>query len=692
MEENFLDTFEQSQIQEWKDFYIDYKKLKSIITYITKNVQLEKTKAIMSDWSPRSYTMSKRDETLIRRDSNEEQMYDEFKNFFIRELSKVTIFYVENINYYRSLLIKFSDQLNYLRYKEPKLPNSESHADKLEVALKELYKELHMMQGFIELNFKAEEKIIKKFKKYLKERTDRTGVDIVCNEIKQHSLEFVKSDSSLIKLMQEIEKSFVMYFFNKYKLDCIKVLKNYLNTRTLTTKQGFVFGLFTGILLVIIIICFLIASYYNIDMDYDPNFKTIFPMFRGFICVCLFLWVFSINTYIWKIYRINWRLCFKFQNHYSEVVDQLKRAAFFTMVCFLMLLLYLVMRMELAVEISVFYVIPRQMTPLICWLTFFVYLFFPKGYFNWKGRYWFFKNFYEGCLLECDIGHSLCVGYLCSMAGPLRDMFYMFCYYMHYGEAIEELGKSCSLQSPITLIMSLIPFFFRGLQLLKMWIADRTFMPNGFNAVRFIVIYVSCFTSYISDGDSSYFAIWFFWATICSIMGVYNDTKIDFGFLDWNSQNAPLRDKLIYNSKAFYWTCVVVNFIFRFFYVFAIAPDIVYSFIRPEFFSLVIYMGEIIRIGFYNFIMTEFLYIVVSKDYRATIVIEAPLVKNDLGMYEVKKVSDLKELKQVNERLQKILCPKLINRIKDMSTLEVLTMISGRKGGKTDDFYTNDQD
>ena len=81
---------------------------------------------------------------------------------------------LQNLKYYISRLNKIIEQLEYIKQnKQYKVYN-----DNLEEALKELYKEINLMKGYIELNFKAKTKILKKFKKVTKYLESDTQVNV----------------------------------------------------------------------------------------------------------------------------------------------------------------------------------------------------------------------------------------------------------------------------------------------------------------------------------------------------------------------------------------------------------------------------------------------------------------------------------------------------------------------------------
>jgi len=151
--------------------------------------------------------------------------------------------------------------------------------EELELALKELYKEINLMKCFIEINIKAKLKIMKKFKKYTKFSTKNIDVyekvETFCES--QNLKEKVKE---IVTFLVDVEKLFQEHFVSKYSFKTNKILKEYISPQVFTEVQSFYFGFFVGIILVVACLCLIIAFHFNIDMDDDHNFKQIFPMFR----------------------------------------------------------------------------------------------------------------------------------------------------------------------------------------------------------------------------------------------------------------------------------------------------------------------------------------------------------------------------------------------------------------------------
>ena len=97
-------------------------------------------------------------------------------------------------------------------------------------------------------------------------------------------------------------------FSYKYKSKTEKVLKKCVQKNDFTGIQTFYLGFFIGLLLFQLGIICILAWYYDIDMDNDVEFKSVFPMFRGFFIICLYWWMHGLNILIWTKADISYKI------------------------------------------------------------------------------------------------------------------------------------------------------------------------------------------------------------------------------------------------------------------------------------------------------------------------------------------------------------------------------------------------
>ena len=133
-----------------------------------------------------------------------------------------------------------------------------------------------------------------------------------------------------------------------------------------------------------------------------------------------------------------------------------------------MVLAYMIIRTQIPIVINLFNIIPLETTPLICWLSLICYMFLPiKRFFNYPGRYWFFKLLFEsffGIFLTIEFKHVWFTDQLTSFIGPMRDIEYTICYYSHFSSTSQEKMKICSSNRSVVIFIGVFPHILRILQ------------------------------------------------------------------------------------------------------------------------------------------------------------------------------------------------------------------------------------
>ena len=452
-------VLEDNIIAEWKKFYINYNFLKTLLLPFQKKYKKKQAEINKRKLGNRSISIDRCSSVSSIEKSfstqNEKTLLNNFGKLIILELKKVDFFFCERIKICQERVKEIREQLEFIEKNE----NYKRFKDSIENAIKELFKEIIYLQSFIELNLKAKEKIMKKFDKLTKE-LDNKIYDEIVKKIK-NDLEVYILKSKLVNALQklreeqtEIETIFSEFFYYKYSSNAIKILKDFASQTFFTQFQSFYFGFFLGILLILIVLCIMIMIYFHIDMDDDAKFKTIFPMFRGYIVFILYYWFLGLNVYVWNLYHINYQVAFDFDNHYSDVMSICGRAAFFSILVIFMLLCYMIERTEIPILYDLVSFIPLEFTPLVCWVVTFCYLFYPFHNFNYLGRIYLFDLFFESMAsitVKNHLRHTWFGDQLTSLTGPLRDFEYTMCYYTHYFETVEEKKRLCNNHRPIVL-------------------------------------------------------------------------------------------------------------------------------------------------------------------------------------------------------------------------------------------------
>ena len=641
----------ENMVSEWRLFYIDYHKLKKLLKTFKKNFLYITHKTIKdSKLTNKSFILKDKitDKSLKRHDSIlfPEKDRDNSKiqisivnkkiTFYRQlciELYKVSFFYSKNMSFYKSKLRKIDRHLSVISKHESLSYLKQNY----ENAIVELYKEMGYMAKYIDLNFQAKRKILKKFNKYIqtqdnsKEKVKSTPeqeeeIKIMLEYINKTIIE--QDSAEIVKTEAEIEKIFRKYYFDKYLFNAIKVLKESKTEVSIKQKYAFFFGFFIGILLIIFILCILIANHFHIDMDDDAKFKTIFPMFRGYLVMVLYYWFLGLNVYVWNTFHINYKLAFNFDSHYSPVVSIFKRAAFFTMIVAMMLLCYMIERTQIPILYDLINFIPLEFTPLISYIIVFLYLFCPsKNIFNYPGRKYLGRLFVEtmaSITTTSDLRHTWLGDQMTSLVGPFRDIEYTACYYVHYNNTFEEKKRLCSSRRPIVILIGIYPYFIRFLQVIKTMWEKKIIFPDILNAIKYILSILVAISSYYSKTIDIFGKTWLLIAAFSSCWSYCWDMKMDYGLIQNGTTHRFLRNDLFYKKSWIYYTAMILNLMGRFAWVLTISPDVVYRWIRPEFFLMVIYMIEMCRRGMWNFFRIELKHIDLCKHFQVSDKISLP--------------------------------------------------------------------
>ena len=662
-----------NMLSEWSQFYINYQKLKKLLKTLKKNFLYITHKMIKGNkLTNKSFKFrdnsfidnQKRQDTFFIPGDPKSQLSLTLKEIkFYRqlcvELHKVNFFFEKNMTIYKNKMKKIDRDLtliskyDFLKYLLPKY----------EEAIKELYKEVDYLNKYIDLNLQAKRKILKKFNKYL-QSTNYININPTkeqeeeIKKMKEYVENTVMPDqlNRIINIESDIEKMFKKYFYEKYSFDAVKILKESKAEVSFTQIHAFYFGFFIGILVIIFLLCILIGNHFHIDMDDDAKFKTIFPMFRGYLVMVLYYWFLGLNVYVWNKYHINYRLSFNFDSHYSPVISIFKRAAFFTLIVAIMLLCYMIERTQIPILYDIVSFIPLEFTPLISYIIALIYIFSPFKNFNYLGRIYLGKLFYEtmaSITTTSELRHTWLGDQMTSLVGPFRDIEYTVCYYTHYFNTYEEKKRLCSVRRPIVILIGIYPYFIRFMQVIKTMWEKSIIFPDILNAIKYTLSILVAISSYYSKTIQIFEKTWLLIAAFSSCWSYCWDMKMDYGLIQSGTTNKFLRNELFYKRKWIYYTAMVLNLMGRFAWVLTISPDMVYRWIRPEFFLMVIYMIEMCRRGMWNFFRIELKHIDLCKHFQVSDKVKLPKyseIKDIIKMHEKNREDDI-ELEKLNNIL-----------------------------------------
>ena len=713
-------------IKVWEDFYINYLTMFKILEPEYKKYKENKEKRIEKERESKKFSENVDSAPLLSKEDAEKNaglkssnsVKERFKEQFLLELQKVDFFYKQNLNIVIMQKIKeIKDQIRHANMVNEFKMNS----DTFEIAIKETYKDISLTRKFIETNMEIKNTLIKKYKKYFgldiqvhnKKKFENNSRIIIEddkeNEEYDDNLEkeideyiinksnFGTYDETLKGLENELEQLFEENFYFKYHSKTDKILKKYLKVKTLTESQSFYLGLFMGLLIFQLGIICILAWYYDIDMDRDPDFMSVFPMFRGFFIVCLYWWMHGLNIYIWMKADISYRVIFQIDSNYSKPIQIFKRAAIFTFILLSCLLIYMIKRIYKGAFFGIFEPIPINTLPLICWGSILVYTFCPFDIWNYDGRAFLgqlAKESFGSFLLKTGFRHVFFMGQMCTFISTMRDMEYTICYYAYYDAPLWAKIEYCRKTRGVYFFIAFIPNFLRILQNIKEIHDTKKLFPKFFSIINYTLSISVALLSFLWPQHPSLHIFWLIFSFISSCGSFAWDIVIDFGFLE-KGKNFPLRNKLYYKPTIIYYLIALYDFILRFFWLLTISPEVLGSLFRPETLSIILNSLEITRRACWNVLKVENKHIDISKEFKVSNDVELPFVKVN-GKY-VNNESNLLNIMKMNRQekiqveIEKVLQENKQNsRIKYMSrNLSDLKEAKGRVNIELNEYLEN---
>ena len=713
----------KSFIKVWEDFYINYMTMFNILEPEYKRYKENKKKRLEKEFLSKEFSKNIDNETLLAKEAPENvdtksssSVKERFQEQFMLELKKVDFFYNQNINrVIRPKIKEIKDQIRHANMVNEFKMNS----DTFEIAIKETYKDVSLTRRFIETNLEIKDKLMKKYKKYFGIETYKfpsrkkyeNNSQIILEEDKENEEleddlentinEYINFQSSigqyadtLKSIDNELEQCFEENFSFKYRSKTDKILKKYLKVKTITESQSFYLGLFIGLLLFQFAIIFTIAWYYDIDMDRDPDFMSVFPMFRGFFVLCLYWWMHGLNIYVWIKADISYRVIFQIDSNYSTPIQIFKRAAIFTFILLSCLLIYMVKRIWKGVFFGIFEPIPINTLPLICWGSLIIYTFCPFDIWNYDGRAFLgqlTKESFGSFLLKTGFRHVFFMGQMCTFISTMRDVEYTVCYYAYYDAPLWAKIEYCRKTRGVYFFIAFIPNFIRILQNIKEIYDSKKLFPKLFSIINYCLSITVALLSFLWPQHPSLHIFWLIFTFISSCCSFAWDIIIDFGFLE-KGKHYPLRNKLYYKPIFIYYFIALYDFVLRFFWLLTISPEVLGSLFRPETLSIILNSLEITRRGCWNFLKVENKHIDISKEFKVSNDVELPFVKVN-GKY-VNNESNLLNIMKMNRQekiqveIEKVLQENKQNsRIKYMSrNLSDLKEVKGKVNNELNEY------
>ena len=635
-------------LSEWQDFYIDYKKILKIL-----NPKISKEKKEENN-SSNNIDNTLEEKLLNNNEQNEEEnkgINSIFKKYITQlNLDKNKIDFFDNLLQNKRHNKRFEEIIEQLKYIE-KNETIKIFKKQLLQSLKNLYREIsNYDKYYLKVNYSImtdiinpeEEKLINQ-NDLMKNNEDYEALKKIKNEI---SLFFEKSKEYSTNFLSQIKEQYEYYSCqNKDEDNSDDDNDNLLNNNSLPNEKRLIkarlklklFRISCWVMFILIFLCsFIYFFYLNIDIDEDPELRSVFPMYRTYGIICLYLWFIGLNIKTWEDIKINYRALFSFKINKNSIINIWLCASVFCSFLFLAFLLYFITRTPIGINFGLNLYNIVDILPALIWLSLLLYFFCPFKILNYEGRNNVKKLFLEciaSILIPIEFKHIWFMDQLTSLIGPMRDIEYTFCYYSYYVNHFETRQLYCSSSRVVYLIIAIFPNLFRCLQVGRQMIDNQKVFPYIFNIGKYTFNIIVATFSFLSQFHQVFY---FFWLANAFISGCYSsfwDLKMDWGYFE-GCNNFPLRKKNKFKNKFLCILSIPIDIILRFLWMLSISPEIMSQYIRPEFLALVLYTLEMIRRAIWNFIRVEFEHFELEKMYQISYYEELPLIKLSNGKFK----------------------------------------------------------
>ena len=376
----------------------------------------------------------------------------------------------------------------------------------------------------------------------MKNNEDYEALKKIKNEI---SLFFEKSKEYSTNFLSQIKEQYEYYSCqNKDEDNSDDDNDNLLNNNSLPNEKRLIkarlklklFRISCWVMFILIFLCsFIYFFYLNIDIDEDPELRSVFPMYRTYGIICLYLWFIGLNIKTWEDIKINYRALFSFKINKNSIINIWLCASVFCSFLFLAFLLYFITRTPIGINFGLNLYNIVDILPALIWLSLLLYFFCPFKILNYKGRNNVKKLFSEciaSILIPIEFKHIWFMDQLTSLIGPMRDIEYTFCYYSYYVNHFETRQLYCSSSRVVYLIIAIFPNLFRCLQVGRQMIDNQKVFPYIFNIGKYTFNIIVATFSFLSQFHQVFY---FFWLANAFISGCYSsfwDLKMDWGYFE----------------------------------------------------------------------------------------------------------------------------------------------------------------
>ncbi|XP_073129980.1 phosphate transporter PHO1 homolog 9-like [Henckelia pumila] len=473
--------------------------------------------------------------------------------------------------------------------------------DKLQRAFVEFHRQLGFLRRYRFSNMLALTKIMKKYDKITSRNTSKSYLHVV-------GASYLGSSDEVNKLIDRVEATFIKHFSNENRRTGMKHLKpkNKMERHRIT----FVLGILTGCSLALVanLIVSIRARGLIRHEGRDQYMNNIFPLYSLFGYIFLHMFMYGINTYLWRRFRVNYPFIFGFKSG-----TELGFREIFLIASALSVLTLVAVLSNLDMEMdprtlhfqTLTELVPAGLVVVLLLITFcpFNIIYRTSRFFliqcAWRCV---FAPFYKVMFSDFFLADQLT-----SQVQALRSLQFYVCYY-GWGD-FQRRSNQCSeskIYGIFNIVIAIIPFWSRVLQCLRRMFEEKDLM-QGVNGLKYFSTVVALVFRTMYDLRRGTF--WKIMAAsssgVTTIFSTYWDIVMDWGLLRKNSKNPWLRDKLLVANKAVYFVAIVVNILLRLAWMQLVLDFDEAPFIHRRAMIALVACLEILRRGIWNFFRLE---------------------------------------------------------------------------------------
>lgn len=487
---------------------------------------------------------------------------------------------------------------------DPRQLNRKKAIKDLQSGFSELYRGMHLLKRYAELNVEATDKVLAKYEKNIA-RGHR--LPFMRHEISKYT--FSKSQE-LRLLISQTEYVYAQAFTGGHRttaMQTLRVPEEEEDMENTTLRFGLLFGMSLGFMLIIIYMTFVVQS--EVVQKMRPDLV----VFRMLFVATLMTWCWGVDMWIWAKHRVNYPFIFEFNSRghmrHQNIFDI---ASLFTVILIGDIMLYMLSALQ---RYDADFVVPgfeflRHVLPELYPLVLVILLLALFILYSVRSGFWLLRTMgriVTAPVFKVVFRDFFLADQLVSISLVLQDIDYTICYFATC--AFRGGGNSCATNHVwMGAILSTLPQFWRLLQCFRRYY-DSKDKTNLYNAGKYTTGMLVAITGSLRSqfaNASGWLALWLIFVIVATVYSYGWDIYKDWSIGDTKSSNWMLRDQLLY-PKWWYYAAAFVNLLLRLMWTVTISPDAIASFffLGKDGLTTVITTVEVSRRAMWNIFRLE---------------------------------------------------------------------------------------